>query len=78
MTTLNFNDFHSRMHILSFHTSVFIFVLVASLKIGKTRASSVLFSLKHDLFTIYDLQGRKVENPTKGLYIVNGKKVVIK
>ena len=27
---------------------------------------------------IYDLQGRRVENPTKGMYIVNGKKVVIK
>ena len=27
---------------------------------------------------VYDLQGRKVKNPTKGLYIVNGKKVVIK
>ena len=27
---------------------------------------------------IYDLQGRKVAKPTKGLYIVNGKKVVIK
>lgn len=26
----------------------------------------------------YDLQGRKVMNPKKGLYIVNGKKVVIK
>ncbi len=26
----------------------------------------------------YDLQGRKVTQPTKGLYIVNGKKVVIK
>ena len=26
----------------------------------------------------YDLQGRKVTNPTKGLYIVNGRKVVIK
>ena len=26
----------------------------------------------------YDLQGRKVANPTKGLYIVNGRKVVIK
>lgn len=26
----------------------------------------------------YDLSGRRVENPTKGLYIVNGKKVVIK
>ena len=27
---------------------------------------------------IYDIQGRKVENPTKGIYIVNGKKVVVK
>ena len=26
----------------------------------------------------YDLQGRQVENPTKGIYIVNGRKVVIK
>ena len=27
---------------------------------------------------IYDLQGRKVNKPTQGVYIVNGKKVVIK
>jgi hypothetical protein len=27
---------------------------------------------------VYDLQGRRVVNPTKGLYIVNGKKAVIK
>ena len=27
---------------------------------------------------IYDLQGRRVNNPTKGLYIVNGKKTFIK
>ena len=27
---------------------------------------------------IYDLMGRRVENPTQGIYIVNGKKVVIK
>ena len=27
---------------------------------------------------IYDLAGRKVENPTKGMYIINGKKVFIK
>jgi len=26
---------------------------------------------------VYDLQGRKVLNPEKGLYIVNGKKVII-
>lgn len=27
---------------------------------------------------IYDLQGRRVEKPAKGLYIMNGKKVIIK
>ena len=27
---------------------------------------------------VYDLQGRSVSHPTKGLYIVNGKKVIIK
>ena len=26
---------------------------------------------------VYDLQGRKIQNPGKGLYIVNGKKVII-
>jgi hypothetical protein len=28
--------------------------------------------------TIYDLQGRKVEVPNEGLYIIDGKKVIIK
>ena len=28
--------------------------------------------------TVYDLQGRRVSQPTKGLYIVNGKKRIIK
>ena len=27
---------------------------------------------------VYDLQGRKVNKPTQGVYIINGKKVVIK
>lgn len=27
---------------------------------------------------IFDLQGRKISNPTKGIYIKNNKKVVIK
>lgn len=26
----------------------------------------------------YDLQGRRIENPTKGVYIINGRKVVVK
>ena len=28
--------------------------------------------------TIYDLNGRRVEHPSKGLYIKNGKKYVVK
>jgi hypothetical protein len=37
------------------------------------------FNESHELSgAIYDLQGRKVANPSKGLYIANGKKVVIK
>ena len=28
--------------------------------------------------TIYDLQGRKVETPSKGIYIIDGKKVLVK
>ena len=35
-------------------------------------------SVKADESAAYDLQGRRVMQPTKGLYIVNGKKVVIK
>lgn len=31
-----------------------------------------------DDMAIYDLQGRRVHNPQRGIYIVNGKKVVIK
>jgi hypothetical protein len=27
---------------------------------------------------LYDLQGRRVQNPTKGLYIRNGRKVLMK
>ena len=35
-------------------------------------------SLKEDAEGMFDLQGRKIAKPTKGLYIVNGKKVVVK
>ncbi|MBQ2123519.1 MAG: hypothetical protein II200_05985, partial [Bacteroidaceae bacterium] len=32
----------------------------------------------HQQSEIFDLHGRRVNNPGKGLYIVNGKKVMIK
>lgn len=38
-------------------------------------------TIEHSSFTInryYDLQGRSVENPGKGIYLKNGKKVVVK
>ena len=31
-----------------------------------------------DSDTIYDMQGRRVKNPSKGMYIVNGKKMIMK
>ncbi len=33
---------------------------------------------KKNADVIYDLQGRRVVNATKGLYIMDGKKVVVK
>ena len=53
---------------------------------GTTGISSVQGSLYESVASqsglkvngYYDLQGRKVANPQKGLYIVNGKKVIIK
>jgi hypothetical protein len=35
-------------------------------------------NIEHSAGAIYDLQGRRVENPKKGLYIMNGKRIVIK
>ena len=35
-------------------------------------------TIDYENVVIYDLQGRRVMNPTKGIYIVNGKKVVYK
>ena len=44
-----------------------------------TGIGATLVNSEHRIVnSVYDLQGRKVANPTKGLYIVNGKKVVIK
>ena len=27
---------------------------------------------------VYDLQGRKIDNPTNGIYVINGRKVLVK
>ena len=46
---------------------------------GTTAINEHELNESHELSgAVYDLQGRRVENPTKGLYIVNGKKVMIK
>ena len=40
--------------------------------IGEVKGENV------EVKTVYDLQGRKVENPAKGIYIVNGNKLLVK
>ena len=45
---------------------------------GTTAISDVRSQMSDVRGDFFDLQGRKVAQPTKGLYIVNGKKVIIK
>ncbi len=50
-------------------------------KVGIDQSVTAINNINKDETTIsdyYDLQGRKVTNPEKGIYIVNGKKVVKK
>ena len=45
---------------------------------GETTGIDELKGENGEVKTIYDLQGRVVENPTSGIYIIDGKKVIIK
>ena len=45
---------------------------------GETTDIDELEGEKGKVKTVYDLQGRVVENPTSGIYIIDGKKVIIK
>ena len=55
-------------------TSAPTFTIVFDDPTGISRVENV--QMANDQY--YDLQGRKVAQPTKGLYIVNGRKVVVK
>ena len=44
----------------------------------ETTGISQVEASKSNVEGFYNLAGQRVANPTKGLYIVNGKKVVIK
>ena len=43
-----------------------------------TGISSLKADIQNGKADVYDLQGRRVLNPVRGLYIVNGKKVIVK
>ena len=44
---------------------------------GEATAIESIDDFKANVGPFYDLQGRRVDNPTKGIYIVNGKKVIV-
>lgn len=43
-----------------------------------TKVEELQFHQQHHNTIIYDLSGRQVETPTKGIYIINGKRILIK
>lgn len=45
---------------------------------GTTGINDLRLQKEDDSDKLFDLQGRRVQNPTKGIYIKNGKKVIIK
>lgn len=45
---------------------------------GKLVDAIDVINAQNTVKNVYDLSGRRVENPTTGLYIVNGKKVLVK
>ena len=45
---------------------------------GETTGINAIDNGQLTIDNVYDLQGRRVAQPTKGLYIVNGRKVIIK
>ena len=51
-------------------------VYTAIIKSTPTAIDAILAS--DDQLKVYDLQGRRVERPVKGIYVINGKKVMIK
>ena len=51
---------------------------VLNLNFGDTTGIKTIDNSQLTIDNVYDLQGRRVAQPTKGLYIVNGRKVVIK
>ena len=44
---------------------------------GETTGISLVENGKRDIENVFDLQGRRVSKPSKGMYIVNGKKVIM-
>ena len=46
--------------------------------VDETTAIQAVDDAKTNVGPFYDLQGRRVQHPTKGVYVVNGKKVIIK
>ena len=48
------------------------------LLLNGTTSIAQLSTLNSQFSIVYDLQGRKVEKTVKGVYVIDGKKVVIK
>jgi hypothetical protein len=75
------NKFQSIAFNLSFEQPTTIFFDNVKLYLDKETAATGIqdvYSIKAEPGAIFDLQGRRVAKPAKGLYIINGKKIMVK
>lgn len=77
-TSLNINGFPQYQFVACYDKDVCIFEAKDFNAEAITDAISQIYKEPTNNNYLYDLQGRKVENPTKGLYIKEGKKVLVK
>lgn len=51
---------------------------VKAYRLDRVTGIESIVDVENKDYTVYDLMGRRVKNPTKGIYIINGKKVFVR
>lgn len=77
---MEYGEDHFKRVLPEVHQAICLLAVGDTVYIGGDDTTSVIAieNLKTENEIVYDLQGRRVMQPTKGLYIINGKKTMIR